>query len=91
MEIKLSELEEEWHYDSLERIFFENRIYKILEANQKTWEIQIGEVFTKMKEYQSELYKEIVMDNILKLVEKPVRKISKFDSKIIDELSLIHI
>lgn len=85
LEIKLSELEEEWHYDSLERIFFENRIYKILEADQKTWEIQIEEVFTKMKEYQSELYKEIVMDNILKLVEKPVRKISKFDSKIIDE------
>ena len=85
LRIKLEELENEWHYSSLERIFFENRIYKVLEQDQKTWEEQIGDVFERMKEYQDLLTREIVMDDILKLVEKPVRKISKFDTKAIDE------
>ncbi len=85
LEIRLGELEDEWHLTSLERIFFENRVYKILEEDQKSWEIQLKEVFAKMKEYQSSLKREIVMDDILTLVEKPVRKISKFDTKAIDE------
>ena len=85
LRIKLEELENEWHYSSLERIFFENRIYKVLEQDQKTGEEQIGDVFERMKEYQDLLTREIVMDDILKLVEKPVRKISKFDTKAIDE------
>ncbi|MDT3357514.1 MAG: DNA gyrase/topoisomerase IV subunit A [Bacteroidota bacterium] len=85
LSIKLEELENEWHYSSLERIFFENKVYKILEENQKTWEIQLDDVFAKMKEFQAEVRREIVMDDILKLVEKPVRKISKFDTKAIDE------
>ena len=85
LSIKLEELENEWHYSSLERIFFENKVYKILEENQKTWEIQLDDVFAKMKEFQTEVRREIVMDDILKLVEKPVRKISKFDTKAIDE------
>ena len=85
LRIRLDELENEWHYSSLERIFFENRIYKVLEQDQKTWEEQIGDVFERMKEYQDLLTREIVMEDILKLVEKPVRKISKFDTKAIDE------
>ncbi len=85
LRIKLAELENEWHYDSLERIFFENRIYKVLEQNQKTWEDQIDDVFSQMKTYQDLLRREITMEDILKLVEKPVRKISKFDTKAIDE------
>lgn len=85
LRIKLSELEDDWHYNSLERIFFENRIYKVLEEDQKSWEIQLREVFKRMKEYQSLFKRDIIMDDILKLVEKPVRKISKFDTKAIDE------
>lgn len=85
LQIKLSELENEWHYSSLERIFFENRIYKILEQDQKDWDTQIKDVFDEMKTYQDLFRKEIVMEDILKLVEKPVRKISKFDTKAIDE------
>ncbi len=85
LEIKLGELEEEWHYDSLERIFFENRIYKVLEQDQKTWEDQISDVFDRMKQYQDFFHREITKEDILKLVEKPVRKISKFDTKAIDE------
>ncbi len=86
LQIRLSELEADWHYNSLERIFFEEKVYKILEKDEaKTWESQLEEVFTKMKEYQSMLKREIVMEDILKLVEKPVRKISKFDTKAVEE------
>ena len=85
LQIRLGELEDDWHYNSLEKIFFENRIYKVLEQDQKTWEIQLKEVFQAMKAYQSLVHREIVMDDILKLVEKPVRKISKFDVKAVDE------
>ena len=85
LEIRLGELENEWHYNSLEKIFFENRIYKVLEADQKTWEIQLQEVFDAMKQFQDRVRREIVMDDILRLVEKPVRKISKFDVKAVDE------
>ena len=85
LNIKLDELESEWHSCSLERIFFENRIYKVLEQNQMSWEEQVNDVFAKMKEYQDLFHREIVMDDILSLVEKPVRKISKFDTKAMDE------
>ena len=85
LQIKLDELEADWHYSSLERIFFENRIYKVLEQDQKDWDTQIDDIFTQMKMYQDLFHREIVLDDILKLVEKPVRKISKFDTKAIDE------
>ena len=85
LEIKLGELEDQWHYTSLERIFFENKVYKILEQNQSSWEKQLDDVLAEMKTYQDLLRREIVMADIEKLVEKPVRKISKFDTKAIDE------
>ena len=85
LEIKKNELEDNWHYTSLEKIFFENRVYKILEEDQKTWEAQIKDVFKRMCEFQGQLIRKINMDDILKLVEKPVRKISKFDTKVIDQ------
>lgn len=85
LEIRLAELEDQWHYTSLERIFFENKVYKILEQNQNSWEQQLQDVFTEMKTYQDVLRREIMMEDIERLVEKPVRKISKFDTKAIDE------
>lgn len=85
LDIRLAELEDQWHYTSLERIFFENKVYKILEQNQSSWERQLQDVFTEMKTYQDVLRREILMEDIEKLVEKPVRKISKFDTKAIDE------
>ncbi|MBR0112042.1 MAG: DNA gyrase/topoisomerase IV subunit A [Bacteroidales bacterium] len=85
LQLRLDELESEWHYNSLERIFFENRVYKILEQDQRTWEDQIEDIFTQMKTYQDLFRREITRDDILRLVEKPVRKISKFDAKAIDE------
>lgn len=86
LRIRLSELENDWHYNSLEKIFFENRVYKLLENDSaRTWEEQLQDVFVRMKEFQGIVHREIVMDDILKLVEKPVRKISKFDAKAVEE------
>lgn len=85
LEIRMDELERDWHYSSLERIYFENKAYKILENEAKSWEAQLDETFAKMKEFQGMLKREITMDDILMLVEKPVRKISKFDIKANEE------
>ena len=85
LQIRLDELENEWHYSSLERIFFENKVYKILEKDSRSWEEQLDEVFATMKTYQGLFKREIVMEDISRLVEKPVRKISKFDVRTLDE------
>ena len=85
LQIRLDELENDWHYSSLEKIFFENRVYKILEGDAKSWEAQLQEVFDQMLKYQSLFHRPIVMEDINKLVEKPVRKISKFDVKAVEE------
>ena len=85
LQIRLEELENDWHYSSLERIFFENRIYKLLEQDQISWEQQLEDIFKQMKLYQDLFRREIVMEDILKLVDKPVRKISKFDTKALEE------
>ena len=85
LKIRLDELENDWHYNSLEKIFFENKVYKILEGDARTWEDQLKEVFDEMLKYQKFLKRPIVMEDINRLVEKPVRKISKFDVKAVDE------
>ena len=82
--IRMEELERDWHYSSLERIYFENRIYKILEKDQASWEEQKEETLLEMKKYEKSLRREIVMEDIDRLVDKPVRKISKFDAKELD-------
>ena len=83
--IKMEELEKDWHYTSLERIYFENRIYKILEKDQASWEAQKEETLQVMKTYEKALRRPIVMEDIDRLVDKPVRKISKFDVKAVEE------
>ena len=85
LSIRLSELANDWHYSSLEKIFFENKVYKILEGDAKTWEAQLQEVYDEMLKYQGLLQRPILMEDINKLVEKPVRKISKFDTKAVEE------
>ena len=85
-EIRLEELSRDWHYTSLEKIFFEYGVYKILEdRTYPSWEKQLESIFNKMKEYQHLLREPIVPEDIEKLVEKPVRKISRFDIKAADE------
>ena len=85
LQIRLDELSNDWHYSSLEKIFFEQRVYKILEGDAKSWEQQLDEVFARMLEFQGMLKRPITMEDINRLVEKPVRKISKFDTKAVDE------
>ena len=85
LQIRLDELENDWHYSSLEKIFFENKVYKILEGDAKSWEDQLKAVFDEMLTYQKLLKRPILMEDINKLVEKPVRKISKFDVKAVEE------
>ena len=85
LQIRLDELKDEWHYSSLEKIFFENKVYKILEGDAKNWEAMLQEVYDEMMKYQGLLKRPITMEDIHKLVEKPVRKISKFDTKAVDE------
>lgn len=85
LHIRMDELEKDWHYSSLERIYFENRIYKILEKDQNSWEEQKQETLTAMKAYEGQLRGEVTMEDIDRLVDKPVRKISKFDAKAVDE------
>ena len=85
LHIRMAELEKDWHYSSLERIYFENRIYKILEKDQNSWEEQKQETLVAMKAYEGQLRAEVTMEDIDRLVDKPVRKISKFDAKAVDE------
>ncbi|MBQ7490350.1 MAG: DNA gyrase/topoisomerase IV subunit A [Bacteroidales bacterium] len=81
LEIQLAELEDQWHWISLEKIFFENRIYKELEKDTETWEVQLENIERAFDPYRPLLKKEITREDVLKLCEKPVRKISKFDIK----------
>ena len=85
LEIRLKELEADWHYNSLEKIFFENKVYRILENDANTWNKQLSEVLQKMLEFQNLVKAPITKEDIDKLVEKPVRKISKFDVKTVNE------
>lgn len=85
LEIQLAELEERWHWVSLEKLFFEKRIYKQLEKDQETWEEQLTAIEKAFNPYRKLFRKEITRDDVLKLCEKPVRKISKFDIKKAEE------
>ncbi len=83
LQIKLSELENKWHYTSLEKIFFEEKIYKELEKKHETWEKVLEAIDKAFQPFRKLLKKEVTREDILKLTEKPVRRIYKLD---IDDL-----
>jgi topoisomerase-4 subunit A len=85
LEIFLDELNDDWHWVSLEKIFFEQRIYKELEKEQESFEAQVDAIEQAFDPYRKHFKREIVREDVLKLTEKPVRKISKFDIKKADE------
>ncbi len=85
LEIRLEELYEEWHFSSLEKIFFEERLYRLLEKDTDTWEEIIQAIDKGFEPYKNRLKREITHNDLVKLTEKPVRKISKFDIKKADE------
>lgn len=78
LEVKLDELENQWHYASLERIFIENRIYRSIEEVD-TWEGVIETIDDELKPFVKRLKREIVRDDIIKLTEIKIKRISKFD------------
>ncbi|RYZ16059.1 MAG: DNA gyrase/topoisomerase IV subunit A, partial [Chitinophagaceae bacterium] len=83
LEIRLSELQEKWHYTSLEKIFFEEQIYKELEKKHETWDKVILAIDKAFQPFVKQLRRAITREDILKLTEKPVRRIYKLD---VDEL-----
>ena len=84
LEIRLAELNEKWHYTSLEKIFFEEKIYKELEKKHETWEKVIAAIDKAFDPFKKKLKRDITREDILKLTEKPVRRIYRLD---IDELN----
>ena len=84
LEIRLQELNEKWHFTSLEKIFFEEKIYKELEKKHETWEKVLSAIDKAFVPYRKLLHSDITKEDILKLTEKPVRRIYKLD---IDELN----
>ena len=85
LEIRLSELQDKWHYTSLEKIFFEKGIYKELEQKHKDWEAVIVAIDKGFAPYKKNLKREISREDILKLTEKPVRRIYRLDINELNE------
>lgn len=84
LKIKLNELQEKWHYTSLEKIFFEEKIYKELEKKHETWDKVLDAIDKAFIPFKKQLKRDITKEDIIKLTEKPVRRIYKLD---IDELN----
>jgi topoisomerase IV subunit A len=84
LEIKLGELQEKWHYTSLEKIFFEEKIYKELEKKHETWDKVLFAIDKAFEPFKKQLRRNISREDIIKLTEKPVRRIYRLD---IDELN----
>jgi len=91
LEIQLNELENQWHSISLERIFIENRIYRDIEE-KTTWDEVLSTIDSGLDPFKSKLKKDVTVDDIKKLTEIPIRKISKFDlNKVKDKLDSIEV
>jgi len=85
LEIRLDELHNDWHFSSLENIFFEEKIYRELEKDARSWEAQLAAVYTSLQAFRARLRRDITTEDVDRLVEKPVRKISRFDLKKAEE------
>ncbi|MBU3012474.1 DNA gyrase/topoisomerase IV subunit A [Polaribacter vadi] len=78
LEIQLNELEEQWHFSSLERIFIENRIYRDIEE-EETWEGVIEAIDKGLQPHITHLKRAVTEEDIVRLTEIRIKKISKFD------------
>jgi len=84
LEIKKHELEEQWHFLSLEKIFIEKRIYRDIEECE-TWEAVIAAIRKGLKPYLKKLIREVTDEDITRLTEIKIKRISKYDSKKADD------
>ncbi|OYU80015.1 MAG: DNA topoisomerase IV [Flavobacterium sp. BFFFF1] len=78
LEIQLDELEENWHFASLERIFIENRVYRLIEE-EETWEGVIAAIDEGLKPFIKHLKRAVTVEDINRLTEIRIKRISKFD------------
>ena len=78
LEIQLNEFEGQWHFASLERIFIENRIYRDIEE-EETWEGVISAIAKGLKPHIAHLKRPVVAEDIVRLTEIRIKRISKFD------------
>lgn len=78
LEIQLGELEEQWHFASLERIFIENRIYRDIEE-EETWEGVINAIDNGLAPHTKHLKRAVTVEDITRLTEIRIKRISKFD------------
>ncbi|HNP66772.1 MAG TPA: DNA gyrase/topoisomerase IV subunit A [Aequorivita sp.] len=78
LEIQLDELEEQWHFASLERIFIENRIYRDIEE-EETWEGVIAAIDKGLQPHIQHLKRAVTEEDIVRLTEIRIKRISKFD------------
>lgn len=79
LEIRLNELNEEWHLSSLEKVFIENRIYLSIEECE-TWESVIETIDKELAPFKKLFFREITRDDIVALTEIKIKRISKYDS-----------
>ena len=84
LEIRLGELNEDWHMSSLEKIFIEKRIYRDIEESE-TWEAVIEAIDKGLDPFKKLLYREVTREDIIQLTEIKIKRISKFDVKKADE------
>ncbi|MCS6935874.1 MAG: DNA gyrase/topoisomerase IV subunit A [Chitinophagales bacterium] len=84
LEIKLNELNEKWHFSSLEKIFIEKRIYRNIEECE-TWEDVLDTIDKGLKPYKKHFRREITPDDIIRLTEIKIKRISRYDSLRADE------
>src|SRR5690348_12385420 len=85
LKIRLSELQEKWHYTSLEKIFFEEKIYKELEKKHETWDKVLEAIDKAFVPFKKQLKRAITKEDIIKLTEKPVRRIYRLDIDALNE------
>ena len=91
LKIELYELNNQWHSISLEKIFIENRVYRDME-DKTSWESVLSTIEDGLKPYVKKLKKEVSLDDIKKLTEIPIKKISRFDlNKVNEKLKNINI
>jgi len=84
LEIHLGELHDKWHFSSLEKIFIENRIYRDIEECE-TWEAVLKAIDTGLEPHKPLLRREVTEDDIIRLTEIRIKRISKFDAFKADE------
>ena len=89
LEVNLKELRDKWHFSSLERLFIENRIYHAIEELE-TWDDIISTIHFELKPFVKKLKREITDNDVEKLTEIKIKKITKFDlDKAIKDIEIL--